>query len=63
MAVDAPGCGMTVYEITKVEVISEKTVYRRIDEALNARSVPTVDRHRKQQNDSLDDLEHQVATD
>jgi hypothetical protein len=49
--------GLTVYEITTVEGISEKTVYRRIDEALNARLVPTVDEYRKQQNDYLDDLE------
>jgi hypothetical protein len=40
--------GMTVYQITTVEGINEKTVYRRIDEALNARLVPTVDRYRTQ---------------
>lgn len=47
---------------TPVAILSERfelsraTIYRRVDEALAARIVPTVDEYRQQQNALLDDL-------
>ena len=54
---EARNRGRTMYEITRQLGISEKTGYRYLDQALDARITPKVDEYRKQQNDALDQTE------
>lgn len=58
--------GMPMSEMMTKHGLSRATIFRRIDEAIAARIVPTVDAYREQQNAALDDLmqrwETQVAT-
>lgn len=48
--------GMPISEMCAKYGLSRATVFRRIDEAIAARVVPTVDAYREQQNAVLDDL-------
>lgn len=48
--------GTPVASLVETFGVSRATVYRRIDEALAARIVPTVDAYRQQQNALLDEL-------
>jgi hypothetical protein len=48
--------GMQVSALMEKYGLSEKTVYRRLDDALAARIAPTVDAYREQQNALLDDV-------
>lgn len=48
--------GVPASEMMSKYGISRATLYRRIDEAIAARIVPTVDAYREQQNAALDDL-------
>lgn len=49
--------GETMYEIAKALNIGERTAYRYMDDALDARIVPKVDQLRKHENEKLDRTE------
>lgn len=51
--------GETMYEIAKALNIGERTAYRYMDDALDARIVPKVDQLRKHENEKLDRTERQ----
>jgi hypothetical protein len=51
--------GQTMYDIAADLGIGERTAYRYLDAALDARIVPKVDQHRKIENEKLDYTERQ----